>query len=57
MQGSVAVGKRADLVLLEADPLADIANTRRITAVVVRGRLLLKTDIDRMIASRRRASR
>jgi hypothetical protein len=56
-QGSVAAGKRADLVLLDADPVADIANARRIAAVVVRGRLLSKTDIDRMIASRRRPSR
>ena len=56
-QGSVAAGKRADLVLLEADPVADILNTRRIAAVIVRGRLLSKTDIDRMIASRRRPSR
>ena len=56
-QGSVAAGRRADLVLLDADPLADIVNARRIAAVVVRGRLLSKTDIDRMIASRRRPSR
>ena len=56
-EGSVTAGKRADLVLLDADPLADIANTRRIAAVVVRGRLLTKVDIDRMIASRRRGSR
>ena len=56
-QGSIAAGKRADLVLLEADPLADILNTRRIAAVVVRGRLLSKADIDRMIAKRRRPSR
>jgi len=53
-QGSVAARQRADLVLLDADPLADIANIRRIAAVVVRGRLLSKTDIDRMLASRRR---
>jgi imidazolonepropionase-like amidohydrolase len=56
-QGAVAAGKRADLVLLEADPVADILNTRRVAAVIVRGRLLSKTDIDRMIASRRRPSR
>ena len=55
-QGSIAPGKRADLVLLEADPTADILNTRRIAAVVVRGRLLSKMDIDRIIASRRRPS-
>jgi imidazolonepropionase-like amidohydrolase len=34
--GVIDVGKAADLVLLEADPLADIRNTRRI-AMVVRG--------------------
>jgi imidazolonepropionase-like amidohydrolase len=35
--GSIAPGKAADLVLLAADPLADIRNTRRITAVVLDG--------------------
>ena len=53
-QGTIEVGKRADLVLLEADPLTDIRNTRRIAAVIVRGRLLSKPDIDRMLAARRR---
>jgi hypothetical protein len=38
--GTIAVGSRADLVLLDADPLADIRNVRRIAAVVLRGRLL-----------------
>src|SRR5262249_6488016 len=37
--GTVEVGKRADLVLLDADPLADIRYTRKIAAVVVRGKL------------------
>jgi imidazolonepropionase-like amidohydrolase len=53
-QGTIAVGKRADLVLLEADPLTDIRNTARIAAVIVRGKVLLKADIDRMIAAHRR---
>lgn len=35
--GTVAVGKRADLVVLDGDPLADIANTRRIRYVVLGG--------------------
>lgn len=43
--GTIAVGKDADLVLLDADPLADIANTRAIAAVVLRGRLLEKRFI------------
>jgi Amidohydrolase family len=48
--GTVARGKTADLVLLEADPLADIANTRRIGAVVVNGRYLPKEALERMLA-------
>ena len=53
-QGTIEAGKRADLILLEADPLTDIRNTRRIAAVLVRGRLLSRPDIDRMLAARRR---
>jgi imidazolonepropionase-like amidohydrolase len=53
-QGSIEVGKRADLVLLEANPLTDIRNTRRVAAVLVRGRLLTKAAIDQMLAARRR---
>lgn len=37
--GTVTQGKVADLVLLDADPLADIRNTRRISAVIANGRL------------------
>ncbi len=44
-RGRVAPGMRADLVLLEADPLADISNTRRIEAVVTRGRLVFPADL------------
>lgn len=44
--GSVAAGKRADLVLLEANPLEDIRNTRRIKAVVSAGRLFDRETLD-----------
>ncbi len=37
--GTIAPGKVADLVLLDADPLQDIRNTRRIRWVMVSGRL------------------
>jgi imidazolonepropionase-like amidohydrolase len=35
--GSLAPGKRADLVVLDADPTADIANVRRVRLVVRNG--------------------
>jgi hypothetical protein len=41
--GTVATGKVADLVLLDANPLADIRNTTRISAVVAHGRLFDST--------------
>ena len=37
-RGTIAVGKRADLLVLDADPVADIRNTRRIFAVYHEGR-------------------
>jgi imidazolonepropionase-like amidohydrolase len=36
--GTVAKGRVADLVLLDANPLVDIGNTRRISAVIANGR-------------------
>ncbi len=39
-EGTVRVGKRANLVLLDADPITDVANTRRVAAVVLRGKLI-----------------
>jgi imidazolonepropionase-like amidohydrolase len=53
-QGAVAAGMRADLVLLDADPLADIAATRRIAAVVVRGQLLQRPELDAILSAHRR---
>jgi len=47
--GSVAVGKRADLVLLDADPTKDIRNARRIRAVVLAGRVLDRADLDALL--------
>jgi imidazolonepropionase-like amidohydrolase len=44
--GAVERGKIADLLLLEANPLLDIGNTRRIAAVIVRGRLYDRAGID-----------
>ncbi len=49
LRGSVTIGRRADLVLLDADPLVDIANARRIHAVVLDGRLLRRADLDGLL--------
>jgi imidazolonepropionase-like amidohydrolase len=46
--GTIEAGKRADLVLLSANPLSDIANTARIDAVAVGGRWLSRQELDRM---------
>jgi len=49
--GTIAPGKVADLVLLDADPLANIDNTRRISAVVLRGKLFRRDDLDALRAA------
>jgi imidazolonepropionase-like amidohydrolase len=43
--GSIERDKRADLVILDADPLADIRNTRRISAVVQNGHVVDRAAI------------
>jgi len=48
--GGVAAGQAADLVLLDADPLADIAHTRRIAGVMANGVWLDRTALDRLLA-------
>lgn len=55
--GAIAVGKLADLVLLDADPRADIANARRIAAVLTRGRVYDRAALDRLLADAERAAR
>ena len=49
--GTIEAGKQADLVLLEADPLADIRNTTRRAGVMVRGRWLSRSEIDARLAA------
>lgn len=48
--GTVETGKIADLVLLDADPLADIRNTRRIAGVIVNGRWLGPEDLQALLS-------
>ncbi len=47
--GTVEEGKLADLVLLGADPLAAIANTQKIEAVIVGGRLIDHTELQQTL--------
>ena len=54
--GAVAKGQVADLVLLDANPLLDIHNTRRIRAVVAGGRLYDRVALDSMLARAKRAA-
>lgn len=50
--GTIAVGKWADLVLLDGDPLADIRNTRRIWQVLHYGRLVDRPAILKAVRPR-----
>jgi imidazolonepropionase-like amidohydrolase len=44
--GRIEVGLEADLLLLDADPLADISNTQKIFGVMTRGRWLDRSALD-----------
>ena len=48
--GTIAVGKQADLILLDANPLENILHTRRIAGVVLRGKWIPKSEIDTRLA-------
>ena len=54
--GPVQKGRIADLVLLGANPLDDIGNTRKINGVVVDGHYMSKTDVDRLREKLRRVA-
>jgi hypothetical protein len=55
--GTVQPGRLADLVLLDADPLASVANVGRIRAVILNGRLFERRALDSMLASVEAAAR
>lgn len=54
--GTIAPGRSADLVLLDANPLEDIANTRRIRAVITAGRLFDRTALDQLFVQAKAAA-
>jgi hypothetical protein len=51
--GSVNIGKVANLVLLDADPLQDIHNTTKIAAVFLSGKTYGRADLDRILKTAR----
>ena len=54
VRGTIESGKSADLVLLDANPLENVANTKRIASVVFDGRLLDRRQLDTMLADAER---
>jgi hypothetical protein len=55
--GTVAKGKLADVVLLDANPLVDIGNTRKIDTVIVSGRVLDRKALDSLLADAEKDSK
>lgn len=55
--GSIEVGKAADLVLLDADPVADIRNSRRVEAVFLNGQLFDRKRLDMLLRDMEAASK
>lgn len=54
LHGTLAPGKAADLVLVDADPLEDIAALRRIDTVILRGQVHDRKALDAMLADVRK---
>ena len=50
-RGTIEVGKRADMVLLDANPLDKISNTRKISGVMINGRWLDRVQLDKMLST------
>lgn len=53
-QGAIAPGQRADLLLLDANPLDDIAGTQKIRAVILNGKLLDRNQLDELLKTAER---
>jgi len=53
--GAIQPGRRADLVLLDGNPLVDIRNTLTISGVMLGGRWLTRADLDAMLERGKRA--
>jgi len=47
--GTIAVGKRADLILVDGDPLKNVSNASKLSGVMTRGRWLSKNELSKML--------
>ena len=47
--GTIEKGRIANLVLLDANPLENISNTKKINAVILNGKLLERKDLDELL--------
>jgi len=54
--GTIERGKRADMLVLDADPLADIHNIRKLTTIIVNGRVVDRGSLPEHPVLSRRAS-
>jgi len=54
--GTVEEGKRADLLLLDRNPLQDVGNVKSPAGVVLRGRWLPRTELERRLAELKRSA-
>ncbi|AFV00983.1 amidohydrolase family protein [Simiduia agarivorans] len=55
--GKIAVGYRANLILLRDNPLEDIAATASLESVIIRGRFLTRQDLDALLLAVEHANR
>jgi len=54
--GEISVGRKANLVLLDKNPLLDIQNTKAINSVIVNGRLLDRATLDQILTTVKQAN-
>jgi imidazolonepropionase-like amidohydrolase len=55
-EGTLASGRRADMVLLDANPTQEITNTQKISGVILAGRFLQRKDLDELLEKSRAAA-
>jgi imidazolonepropionase-like amidohydrolase len=55
--GTIENGKIADLVFLDANPLADVSNTQKVSGVVLNGRFLSRGDLQKMLQGVEKAAK